>query len=125
MAIRTASATGSCFSRFSRLAERLPLDERHDVEEVAVGLARVEQRQDVRVLEVGGELDLGEEPLGADDGGELRAQNLERDLAVVPEVLGQVHRRHPACADLAFDPVTVGERRLEPVEQLWHVETLC
>ena len=50
----------------------LALDERHDVEEEAVDLAGVEQREDVRVLEVGGELDLGQEPLGADDGRRVR-----------------------------------------------------
>ena len=106
------------------VAQRLALDERHDVEEEAVGLARVEQREDVRVLEVGGELDLGQEPLGADHGGELGTQHLERDLAVVPQVLGEVHRRHAAGADLALDAVAVGEGGLEPVEQLGHVWTL-
>jgi len=38
--------------------------------------------------------------------------------------LGEVHGRHPAGADLAFNPVPVGERKLEPVEQLGHVWTL-
>ena len=88
--------------------ERLALDEGHDVEEEAVGLARVEQREDVRVLQVGGELDLGQEPLGADDGGELGPEQLEGDLPVVPEVLGQEDRGHAAGADLALDPVAVG-----------------
>ena len=72
------------------------------------------------MLEVGGELDLRQEPLGADDGGQLRAQELERDLAVVPEILREVHRRHPAGADLDFDPVAVGQRVLEAAEQLGH-----
>jgi hypothetical protein len=73
------------------------------------------------VLEVGRQLDLGQEALGADHGRELGAEELESDLAVVSEILGQVDRRHPAGADLAFDPVAVGERYLEPVEQLGHV----
>ena len=68
------------------VAERLALDERHDVVEEAVGLARVEQREDVRMLQIGGELDLGEEPLGAEHRGELGVQHLERDVAVVPQV---------------------------------------
>jgi hypothetical protein len=71
-----------------QVADGLPLDVRHHVEEEAVGLAAVEQREDVGVLEVGGGLDLGEEPLGADHGGEFRAQHLDRHLAVVPQVLG-------------------------------------
>ena len=57
----------------------------------------------MRVLQVGGELDLGQEPLGADDRGELGPQHLERHLAVVPEVVGEVDRRHAARADLALE----------------------
>ena len=104
--------------------ERLALDERHDVEEEAVGLARVEQRQDVRVLEVGGELDLGQEPLGADDGRELGAEQLERDPPVVAEVLGQVDGGHAAGADLALDPVAVGQGELEAALRLGHAAGL-
>ena len=54
------------------IAEGLALDEGHDVEELAVGAAAVEQGQDVGVLEIGGELDLLEEALGADDGRRVR-----------------------------------------------------
>jgi hypothetical protein len=51
--------------------ERLTLDVGHDVVEEAVGLAGVEEGKDVGMLEVRRRLDLGEEALGADDGGEL------------------------------------------------------
>ena len=51
---------------------------------------------------------------------EFGAQHLERDLAVVPQVLRQVDRRHAAGADLAFDPVAVGEGHLEPAFELGH-----
>ena len=43
--------------------QRLALDERHDVIEESPGLARVVQRKNVGVLEIGGELDLAEEPV--------------------------------------------------------------
>ncbi len=38
--------------------------------------------------------------LGADDGGEIGFQDLERDLALVVEVDGQVDRGHAAFAGL-------------------------
>ena len=63
------------------------------------------------MLQVGGGLDLAQEPLGADDGGQLGPQHLERHLAVVLQVLGQVHRGHAARAELPLDAVAVGERR--------------
>jgi hypothetical protein len=47
------------------VAEALALDVRHDVEHLPAGLAGVVQRQDVGVLQVGGGLDLVQEPLGA------------------------------------------------------------
>ena len=48
------------------VAEALALDVRHGEPEVAAGLARVEDGEDVRVLQPGGELDLALEPLGAE-----------------------------------------------------------
>jgi hypothetical protein len=90
-------------------SERLAVDERHDVVEEAVGGARIEQRQDMRVLQRRRGLDLDHEPLGAEDGGELRFQDLQRDVAVVLEVLGEIDRGHAALAELALDRVAVGE----------------
>ena len=48
------------------LPERLSLHEGHDVEQERVGLTRVEERKDMRVLQVSGGLDLREEPLRTD-----------------------------------------------------------
>ena len=58
---------------------------------------------------MGGELDLALEPLGAEGGGELREQDLQRDRAVVPEVLSQVDDGHAAAAQLALERVAVRE----------------
>ena len=41
------------------------------------------------MLEVGDGADLAEEPLGADHGGELGPEDLDGDLAVVPEILAR------------------------------------
>jgi hypothetical protein len=68
------------------IAERLALDVGHDVEDWPAGFARIVERQDVRVLQVGRRLDLGQEPVGADHGRQLGAQDLEGNLAVVLEV---------------------------------------
>ena len=54
------------------LAERLALDEGHHRVEQARGLARVDQRKDVRVLELGGDADLAEETLAGDGGQDRR-----------------------------------------------------
>jgi hypothetical protein len=62
------------------------------------------------MLEISGSLDLGEEALGADDGGQLRAHDLDRDPAVVAEVVRQPDRGHAASAKLPLDPIAVTER---------------
>jgi hypothetical protein len=97
-------------------AERLAFDVRHDVvQEVVVPVRRsagspaVEQRQDVGVLQRRGGLDLDHEPLGPDHRGELGPEDLDRDFAVMLEVLGQIHRGHAAGPQLLLDAVAVGE----------------
>ena len=61
------------------------------------------------MLEVGGDLDLGEEALAADDGDELGVQDLDGDLAAVLQVVGEIDGGHAALAELALDAVAVGE----------------
>ena len=95
------------------VAERLPVDVRHDVEEKGVGRPRIEERQDVRMLQVRRGLDLGEEPLGADHGGQFRPQHLDGNPAVVPQVLREVDRCHAAGTQLPLDAVAVGKRGRE------------
>ena len=73
------------------------------------------------MLEPGGDLDLAGEPLGAERGGELGAEDLHRDLAVVLQVLGEVDGGHAALAELALDAVAVGEGGLEAGHRVGHV----
>jgi hypothetical protein len=96
-------------------AEGFPFDVRHDVVQEALGRAGIEEWEDVRVLERGGGLDLLDEPLGAEHGGELGFQDLDGDLAVVLQVLCEVDRGHAARAELALDAVAVGEACPEAV----------
>jgi hypothetical protein len=115
----SASATSRAISSVSSMgaAARAPAgpqrfagDVGHHVEEQAVGRAAVEQRQDVRVLQPGGGLDLGQEPLRAQRRRQLGVEHLDGHLAVVPEIVRQVDRGHAAGAELALDAVAVGER---------------
>ena len=57
-----------------------------------------------------------QEPLDAEDGAELGAEDLEGDLAVVLEVGGEEDRRHAAGAELALDAVALLERGGEATE---------
>ncbi len=97
-------------------AQRLALDEGHDVPQqpdVRASSPRVEQREDVRVLQRRRDTDLLEEPLRADGRRELLAQHLDRDAAVVLHVACEVHGGHAAAAELALDLVAAFERLRE------------
>ena len=106
------------------VAQRLALDERHHVVEEAARLARVVEAEDVGVLELGGEPDLAQEPLGADGGGELGFSTLIGDLAVVPKVLRQVDGGHAAFAHQALDLIAVAQRGAKLLQNVRHSPAL-
>ena len=54
-------------------------------------------------------VDFADEPLGADHGREFRLEDLDGHLAAVPQVFGEIDGRHAAGAELALDPVAVGQ----------------
>jgi hypothetical protein len=61
------------------------------------------------MLQPGGGPDLQEESLRSQRGGELGAQDLEGDRPIVPEVVGEVDRGHPAASELTLDAVAIGQ----------------
>src|SRR3954463_1615621 len=65
------------------------------------------------MLQRGSRLDLDDEAIGAEDGGEFRLEHLDRDLAVVLDVVREVDGRHAAAPEFALDPIPGRERRGE------------
>src|SRR6266851_4997677 len=102
------------------LPQRLALHERHDVIQQTGGLARVEQREDMRMAELGGEADLTEEALGAQHGAQLGAQDLDGHAPLVFPVLCEVNGCHPPLAQLALDRVAIVERSPKSIERVGH-----
>src|SRR5262245_1480433 len=70
--------------------QRLSLDIRHYVIEQSVRTTGVEQRQEVRVLQVGRDPNLGQESVCTEKSAELWSKNFQCDFAVVLQVPGQV-----------------------------------
>ena len=95
------------------VAERVPLDVGHDIEQGAVRVAGVEERQDVRVTEPGRQLDLAKKALGADGLSDIGAKHLECHVSVVLEIAREVHSRHAALTELLLDSVAAFERDVE------------
>src|SRR3954454_13993496 len=66
--------------------------------------------------EPGGDLDLASEALRPEERAELRPEDLERHLAVVLEVVGQVDGRHAAAPQLAHQGIAAYEGGVQASE---------
>ena len=82
------------------------LDHAHRDVQLPVDLARVVDRDDVRMLERGRHPRLGEEALAERDVvGELRREQLQCDVTVEREVVSAVDDAHPAAAEQRLQPI--------------------
>lgn len=70
------------------------------------------------MLESRREFDFAEEPIGAENRGQLGAENFDRDRAIVPEVPGGEDQGHSARAKPPVDRVAAGECSAEPSEDI-------
>ena len=61
------------------------------------------------MLQPGRDLDFPKEAFRAHRGRQLGTQDLQGDLAVVLEVLGEIHDRHAAAAQLALKQVAISQ----------------
>ena len=106
-------------------AERCALHIGHHIEQKPIGLPRLEQRQDVRRLQLRGDVDLAQEAFGADGLRELRAKHLDRDKATMLDVAREVDGGHAAVAEFAVDGVAAGEGDGEAGVDVAHKGSEC
>jgi len=88
-------------------AQRLSPDVGLDIPEESVRLPRVDEGEDVRMIQAGGDLHFIEKSLGAELGGDLGPQHLEGDFTVVLQLAREKNGRHAARAELALDGVAI------------------
>ena len=105
---------------FEALAERLAAHERHHVVQQGVGFTGIEQRQDVRMLQPRRGADLGEEAFATEGRTKIGMQHLDGDIALVPQIMREVHGGHAAGAEFALDAVAVGEGGGKPSGDVAH-----
>ena len=109
-------------------AQRLPFDQFHGDVGLAVGLANLVNRADVRMVEARGGPRLTDQ---AGTRGRIvearRREHLDRHVAVEPLVAGAIDLAHPAGANLPDDsvvsqPLTCGQRRRGRGQGRHHLE---
>lgn len=89
----------------SRLKDRSYSHQRHHIVEQSIAVSRIEERQDVRMLQFRGGSDLSQKPLAAQRRAQFGVQHFDGDAAVVIEIVREIDSRHPAGAELAFDAI--------------------
>ena len=104
--------------------QRLALHERHGVVEKIVRGPGGEQRNDMGVLEAGGELDLAVEPIGIDPGSELGRQDLDHDAPAELTLFGDEDATHPRTPELSLEVVDVAERGLQALAEIGQRDSL-
>ena len=65
-------------------------------------------------------LNLPQEPVTAEHRGDLWLHDLDRHLAMVLQIMGEIHGGHATCTEFTRDGVAVGEGRLEASETVGH-----
>jgi len=101
--------------RGQTVTQRFARRHRHHVkqERAVAGDTRVEQWQDVRIFEPRRDGDLAEKAVARERLREFGLEHLDRNVAVVLEIVRKVHRGHAALAEFTLDAVTTAERRDE------------
>ena len=74
------------------------------------------------MLQVRRDFDFGEKTLGPEQRAELRIEHLECDAPVVSDVAGEKDGGQTAAADLALHLIAAGQRSLQSIEKLHHVQ---
>src|SRR5262249_10959186 len=75
-------------------------------------------RQDVRVLQLGGEHDLVLEPLEIHAGREMGRKHFHHDTTTERALLRQKHATHATAAQLSFYAICAGQRGLQPISKI-------
>src|SRR5712692_5099738 len=99
-------------------AQRFAVHQRHHIVEHAVCRAGVVEGKNVRMLHARGDPNLAEEPLMAEGGGDLRAEDLQGNGTVVLQVPRAKHQSHPTAAQLGRDRVALREGSAQPIQSL-------
>lgn len=66
-------------------------------------------------------LDLGQKPLGAKRSGEIGMQDLDRNVAIMLEIVSEIYRGHAADPDLAGDSISALESSRKSWQDVAHM----
>jgi len=100
--------------------QAMAFDIRHDVPQELTRAARVEQRKNVRMGEAADDVDLAQEPVCSQTTCNLGPKYLDRYLAVMTAIRGEIDSRHTPAPDLPLYCVHVWQRADKILEQIGH-----
>jgi hypothetical protein len=95
--------------------KRFPIDVWHHVIQDFVATilrnacAGIDEREDIGMVELRGDVNLLQKPLGAERRSHVGPKRLYRNLAAMLQVFGEVDGRHTSMANLALYAISIGE----------------
>ena len=101
-------------------SERVTLDVGHHEVEKPVGGPGVVEGQDVGVRQLRDDFDLSEKALRSEARNQVGPEDLQSHLAVMPHIIGQVDRGHPALTELTLDGVATLEGCIQAGNRISH-----
>jgi len=90
-------------------AQRLTVDEGHDVVHHVIGFARIEQGKNVGMLQISSQLDFTEKSLTTNRVAAFTVEDFHRNSSVMLHILGGINGRHASATEDALDSVTLRE----------------
>ena len=92
-------------------AQRFTGHQRHHVVQQRIRFTGIEQRQDMRVLQLGSRAHFAEEAFAAERHPEVGVEHLDGDVPLMAEIVREADGGHAALTQLAFKAVAVAQRR--------------
>jgi len=102
------------------LAERFAFDVRRDEIQQSLCLIGIQQRQDVRMRQLRGNLDLAQKSRAADHGRHFGAKYLDCDESIVLDASGEIHDGARTAAELSLDLVRTLDGASEKIAEAGH-----
>ena len=97
------------------LAEGVPFYVRHHEVDAAVDFSGIQKRKDVGVGELGSEVYFEQKAFRGHSSEELLPEQLERDLASIPQVLTEVYEGGGPAPEFPLNAIAVLERSIQEV----------
>src|SRR5688500_13011430 len=108
------------FLAVEAVTQRLALDVWHYIVEQPFRFTGIEQREDVRMIQLRRDRNLAEKSFGTQGRGEVRLENFQGNRPIMPEIPCAIHCRHTTPSDFVGEVVPPCESSVQKLKVVLH-----